>query len=176
VVAGLAERRRDNSLVHSAAGPLLSLGIVLPPRSKSVARNIPPDALSKTKTKPASYNGAIWGSRYDAMQLPRGDHVVGAHHFIVLMLEDVAMPDVASDKTFEANDDSRDHSWIRSNRVFPSSFVRIGRYRRPRVLQDALVFIEEGFEAAPVEDLESNQMKMDGVGIVGQVNQVPDFN
>src|SRR5580692_2179494 len=81
-------------------------------------------------------------------QLPGGDDVVGAHHFIVLVLEDVAMPDVTPGKTFEANDDSRDHPRIRSHRVFPSSFVRIGRYRRPRVLQDALVFIEERFEAA----------------------------
>src|SRR5271155_4083180 len=96
-------------------------------------------------------------------QLPGGDHVVGAHHFIVLVLEDVAMPDVTPNKTFEANNDSRDHSWIRSHRVLPSSFVRIGRYHRPRVLQDALILIEEGFEAAPVEDLESNQMKVDGV-------------
>jgi hypothetical protein len=41
--------------------------MVLPAQSKSLARNISPDALSKTKTKPASYNGPIWGSRYDAM-------------------------------------------------------------------------------------------------------------
>src|SRR5579863_3272568 len=108
-------------------------------------------------------------------QLPRCDHVVGPHHFVVLVLEDVAMPDVTTDKTFEANDDSCDHPRIRSHRIFPSGFVRIGRYRRPRVLHHALVLIKKRFKAAPVEDLESNQMQMDGVGIIGQVNQVPDF-
>src|SRR5580700_11688022 len=91
------------------------------------------------------------------------DYVVGAHHFIVLVLEDVAMPDVTSDKTFKANDDSCDHPWISAHRVLPSGLVRVGRHRIPCVLQYASDFKREGFEAAPVEDLESNQMKVDGV-------------
>ena len=86
------------------------------------------------------------------------------------------MPDVASDKTFEADNNSCDHSGIGSHRVFPARLVRVGRHRRTRVLQDASVFIEKGFETAPVENLESHQMKMDRVGVVRQVNQVPDFH
>jgi hypothetical protein len=39
-----------------------------------------------------------------------------------------------------------------------------------------LGFVGEEFDAASIEYLESNEMKMDGVGVVRQVNQIPDFH
>jgi hypothetical protein len=57
---------------------------------------------------------------------PCGDHVIGSHHLIVLVLEDVAMPDVAPNKAFKSDHDSRDHSGIvKSTRARPS-FNRTG--------------------------------------------------
>jgi hypothetical protein len=105
-----------------------------------------------------------------------GDHIIGPHHFIVLVLEDMTMPDVTSHKTFETDNDPRHHSRVGSHRIFPASFVRIGRHRRTRVLQYALGFAGEEFDGASIEYLESNQMKMDGVRVIRQVNQVPDFD
>jgi hypothetical protein len=115
------------------------------------------------------------GPRECSKGLTCGDHVIGPHHFIVLVLEDMAMPDVTSHKTFEADNDPRHHSRIGSHCIFPASLVRIGRHCRTCVLEYALGFVGEEFDAASIEYLESNEMKMDGVGVVRQVNQVPDF-
>ncbi len=86
------------------------------------------------------------------------------------------MPDVTPDKTFETYNDPRDHSWVGSHRVFPTRLVRIGRHRCTCVLEGAPGSIVEAFEAAPVEYLEPNEVKMDRVGVVRQVYQVPNFH
>jgi hypothetical protein len=62
------------------------------------------------------------------MQLFSGDDFVGAHHFVVFMFENVAMPDIAefvawvhlgSGGEIETGDYTRDVSGIGFDRVFP---------------------------------------------------------
>ena len=47
-------------------------------------------------------------------------YFVGAHHFVVLVLQDVAVPDVAAHVAFEAYDDASDHAGIGADRVLPA--------------------------------------------------------
>jgi hypothetical protein len=42
------------------------------------------------------------------------------HHLVIFMLQDVAMPNVASRETLEANNDARHHSRIGGHSVFPA--------------------------------------------------------
>src|ERR1700678_2812898 len=54
-------------------------------------------------------------------------HVKWPHHFIVLMLQQVAMPHVPSFEALEPCNDPRYHSRRRSYRVFPSHLARLRR-------------------------------------------------
>ena len=60
----------------------------------------------------------------------RGDYVVGAHHLVVLVFEDVAMPYVTSCEACEGDDNPRDHAGIGSYRVLPARFIWGRRLRR----------------------------------------------
>ena len=50
-----------------------------------------------------------------------------------------------------------------------------GGWTGPVIAQRALCLIVEGVEAAAVEDLEADQVEMDGVGVVGEVDELPDL-
>ena len=84
-----------------------------------------------------------------------GYYLIRLHHFVVLVFEDVAVPDVTSNKAFEANYDSRDHPRVGAHRIFPPSFARFGRSGRSPVSEDALVLIGKGVKTTPVQDLEA---------------------
>ena len=60
-----------------------------------------------------------------------GDNFVGPHHFVVFVLQDVAMPHVAPGESFEGNDDARNHSRIGAYRVFPAALGGRGGNRGP---------------------------------------------
>ncbi len=51
----------------------------------------------------------------------------GRINLIVLVFEDVAVPDVAAGLSLEWNDDARDHGGIGADGVFPSHLFRRGR-------------------------------------------------
>jgi len=71
------------------------------------------------------------------------------------------MPDVAARVALEARDYPRDHSGVGPDRVFLSGFVRRGRNRRPGEPELAGSLVGEPIEAPQVQDLETNQMKME---------------
>jgi hypothetical protein len=74
-----------------------------------------------------------------------------AHHLVVFVLEEVAVPDVAAGVALEGNDDSGDLSGFAANGVLPAGFGRRW-YGGGGVAELAFVLIEEDVEAAAVED------------------------
>ena len=104
------------------------------------------------------------------------EHIVGAHHFVVFVFEDVAVPDIAAGESLKPHDDARHHSRIGAHGVFPSGFARLRRHCGADVAHLALRRINLRFEGPAVEYLESNQMKMDGMRVVGKVEEVPDLD
>src|SRR5665213_1712642 len=84
----------------------------------------------------------------------------------------MAMPDVASRVTRERNDNAGDQSRVRLHGIFPAALVVC----RPdlRAHQDQLagsqVFID--VEAAAAKHLKARQMQMNGMGVVGQVEEL----
>src|SRR5208283_2800572 len=102
-------------------------------------------------------------------------NLVRPHHLVVLVLEDVAVPDVTSGKAFEGHDDSCDHLPVSPHRVLPSSFAWRGRLDWAKELEFVLGLIDPGFVVPPIKNLETYQMQMDGVCVVGGVDEAPDF-
>src|SRR5271166_2690375 len=92
--------------------------------------------------------------------------LIRPHHLVVLVLEDVAVPDVTAGKAFEGHDDSCDHLPISPHRVLPSSFARSGQFARAKKLEFVLGLIDPWFVVLAIENLEAYQMQMDGVCVV----------
>jgi hypothetical protein len=46
----------------------------------------------------------------DLCVLGCGQYFIGAHHFVVFVLQDVAVPDIAASEAFEGNDDACDQA------------------------------------------------------------------
>src|SRR5271156_3893528 len=106
----------------------------------------------------------------------RRDDFVRAHHLVVLVLEQMAMPDVTVGEALEARDDPCDHSGIGADGVLPAGFVRIGRRGGSEIADRSMLLIVEHVERAAVENLKANQMQMDGMRVLGEVDEVPDFH
>src|SRR5271155_172055 len=85
-------------------------------------------------------------------------HLKGPHHFIVLMFEYVAVPDIAPGVAFERNDDAGDHRGVGADGVLPAHLVCVGRLDGAGVAQRALCLELKGVEASAIEDLEADQM------------------
>src|SRR5271166_5103146 len=101
-------------------------------------------------------------STFYALRLLRSHHLKRSHHLVILVLEDVAMPHIPSCVSIKANDDARDHARLSANCIFPSHFIRIRRDGRSSELEFAPAQVVHDIEIAPVENLETHQMKMDG--------------
>ena len=86
------------------------------------------------------------------------------------------MPDVAAGESLKVDDDPGNHSRIGPHRVLPAGFVCIRRNGLGGIPQLAVVQIRENIERAAIEDLESHQVEMDGMGILGQIDQAPDLD
>jgi hypothetical protein len=115
----------------------------------------------------------------------RRDHLERAHHFVVLVLKDVAVPDVTKPLPgrrlcslwqVELGEDARHHSRMRLDGVLPRrTFIGIRRNRRP-CEYDGTGSLERFFvERPPFQCLELHQVNVNGVRIVGGIHQVPDF-
>ena len=105
--------------------------------------------------------------------LSGGKHLNRSHHFVVFVFEDMAVPDVAAGVSVEGDDDACDHGGVGAYRIFPSHFFGRGGLGGSEEVQRALGLIFKGVERAAVEDLEADQMQVDGVGVVGEVDELP---
>src|SRR6185312_10933706 len=103
--------------------------------------------------------------------------LVRPHHFVGFMFEDVAVPDVSSGIRLEGNDDASGSSGRTLHHVFPAHFVRLGRHGWAGVAEGQRVAgeIVLDAEAASIEDLEADHVQVDGVGVMGEVGEAPDF-
>jgi len=83
------------------------------------------------------------------------------------------MPDVSSGIAVEGDDDARHHAGIGADGVLPAHFIRLGRPGGAGVTERAFRLEFEGIEAAAVENLEADQMQVNGVRVVGEVEELP---
>jgi len=104
------------------------------------------------------------------------NHIKRSHHLVIFMLEDVAVPHIAAGETFKSNDDSRHHSWIGPDRIFPARLARLRSNRRPRVFNFPICPIRRSLEAPAVENLKPDQMQVYRVGIVRQIDEISNLN
>ena len=91
--------------------------------------------LSYTDLRLMWRGGAQWGHSWKdfishyyrgpsrSEQLSTCRNLVGAHHLVVFMLQDVAMPHILARIAFEARNNSRHHSRMGLHRIFPSRFI-----------------------------------------------------
>src|SRR5271163_4746428 len=120
--------------------------------------------------------GVEWNSPTASLTLGLlRQHLVRPHHFVVLVIEVMAMPNVAVWIAFELCDDSRDHRGVGAHGILPSDLVRLRRDRWPRVPERLARCVGKLVELSAVKDLKAYRMKMNRMGVVGEVNQVPDF-
>ncbi len=72
-------------------------------------------------------------------------------------------------------DDAGDLARFSADGVFPSGFDGFGWKRRAGITELVFVLIEKDVEGAAVENLEADEMQVDGVGIFSEIHQLPDF-
>ena len=90
------------------------------------------------------------------------------------MFEDVAVPYVAAGAACEGHDNPRDHTRIGANSVLPAGFIWFGTVPGPEV-QLALGLVTTRARSFAGLDLEAHQVQMNGMGIVGGIDEGPDF-
>lgn len=86
------------------------------------------------------------------------------------------MPDIPACKSFEFYDDSGNHPWMCPHGVFPATFVRIWGNGGGSVDEFVFVQVGEEIERAPIQDLKSHQMEMNWMGVVREIDEVPDLD
>src|SRR5580700_167104 len=87
-----------------------------------------------------------------------GNDFIRAHHFIVLVFEDVAVPHIASGETLEGHNNPRDHSRMSLYGIFPASLIRTRRFQRSQKVQLTLGLEQPRLVGLAVEDLEADQV------------------
>src|SRR5262245_60019174 len=92
--------------------------------------------------------------RVDAAEGPRSDDVEWAHHLVIFVFENVAMPDVSSREIAKAHDDSRHHAGWASHDVFPTGLERVGLHRGTREMHDLRCVVHIEVKWLPVKNLE----------------------
>ena len=104
-----------------------------------------------------------------------GDDFERAHHVVGFVLEDMAVVEVVAGVAFELDDDARDHAWRALHDVFPAALEGFRWHGGGEVLH-LLEHVEAiGLKDAAVEYLETHQVKVHGVGVLGEVDELPDF-
>ena len=81
----------------------------------------------------------------------------------------MAVPHIASGKAIEGHNNPRHHSRMGLYRVFPAGLARIGRFRRSHKVQLTLGLEQPRLVGLTVEDLEADQVQMNGMRIVGGI-------
>jgi hypothetical protein len=114
--------------------------------------------------------------QFDLQSPLRLDYFIGPHHFVVLVLQNMAVPNVTTRIACKWDDDSRDHSWISSDRVLPAGLSRLRRYGTTSVADNLLTLICKRLKSAPIKNLKTHQVKMNRMCIVGDIQEVPDLH
>src|ERR1700733_5702065 len=103
------------------------------------------------------------------------DNFVGPHHLVVLVFENMAVPDVAAGESLERNNDPRDHAWVGADRVFPAGLRRSRRNSRAGEADRPFVLKFESVERPAVEYLKPHQVQMNRVSVFRQIHHPPDL-
>src|SRR5277367_4122435 len=95
-----------------------------------------------------------WPSRWQfCAGLGRGKYLEGAHHFLCGVLQNVAMPQVASGIAFKTDNDAGHRAPVCTNGIFPAGFVDFGEKRRPGVAYLLRTKVLRRVKALAVENL-----------------------
>src|SRR6266849_3759519 len=127
----------------------------------------------------------VWGHRHGhpwhihGCKSSRRHHDKGAHHVVILVLQNVTMVHVAACEAIEGGR-YRDHfTGVDTQRVFPAQFVRIERpmplkadgcRRCSRFWMEAVLVVE-----VSAQSLELDEMHMEGMGVLRQVEDIPNL-
>src|SRR5215471_6095290 len=102
--------------------------------------------------------------------------LIRPHHFVVLMFEKVAVPDIAARIAFELGDNASDHSRMGLDCIFPSRLVGCWRNRHSDIFYGSVPVVVLRFKRAPVQHLKANTVEVDWVRIIGKIHQPPDLH
>jgi hypothetical protein len=113
--------------------------------------------------------------RNDISARSGGEDLEGAHHLVGFVFEEMAVPGVAACVSVKADDDAGDGTGEGADGVFPAHFagLGVGYGAGPEEFFVHAVFVD--VEIAAIEHLEADHVEMDGVGVVGEVDEAPDF-
>ena len=102
---------------------------------------------------------------------------------MLFMFQNVAVPHIVipasscADRrpggNFEFHNDLRHFSRVHSDRFLPPHLVRIGRARGSVESRRAVVVLR--IERLPLQNLDVDQVEVDGMGISSQIEDPPDF-
>src|SRR5580704_12416520 len=113
-----------------ASKPIVKMAAVRKRTGRTSARAADAGKMNALRNKNTS---AAWGGSGPSASPSLsdcGNHFIRAHHFIVLVFEDVAVPHIASGETIKGHNDPRDHSGMGLYGIFPAGLIRAGRFRR----------------------------------------------
>src|ERR1700754_432435 len=111
-----------------------------------------------------------------AINTEGSDQLVRAHHFVVFVLEVMAVPDVFAWLAVEARDDAGDHPGVAAHGVFPAGFVGGRWYRWPGELQFLAGVPREEIERTALQYLEAHKVQVDGMRVARHIDERPGFN
>jgi hypothetical protein len=123
-----------------------------------------------------SANNAASCAIPNTLVLLHSKHVVGPHHFIVFMFQNVAVPNVPASVALEPRNDPRHHTRMRLHGVFPTGFVQRWRHSCAHVLDSASLVVVLRLKGPAVEDLKSDQVEVNRMRVIRKVQQVPDLD
>src|SRR5437660_505033 len=95
---------------------------------------------------------AGWCLDGNSIRQTRND-VVWAHHVVVFVFQNVAVPNVAADVSLESDDNPSHHAGICPRGIFPPGLTRGGWNRISCVAHALAVTVSESVERLPVQDL-----------------------
>ena len=88
------------------------------------------------------------------------------------MFLDVAMPEIAAGIAGKRNVDARDHVGRALHHILPTTLIRVGwECFSGEAKRGVLQQVEVAVKLAAIDHLEANVMEMDGMGILGQIDQ-----
>src|ERR1019366_2149281 len=99
--------------------------------------------------------------------------LIGAHHLVVLMLEDVAVPDVTARISGKRNDAARERLGVHARHILPAELICLRARGRVREPQRAESHELKCGETAAIENLQTHNVKMYRMHIVSEVQESP---